>query len=138
MLGLTVGDRTWTAAWGDAIRIPGRRPIAFTVDTATDAGSVTKIIATTATLMRLVDAGRVRLDQDVEGILGIGLDRSITITDLLEHQAGLAEWRPLYLEVSDPDAALPLIAGLPPRYPRRPAGTTRIWASCCSVLSSRR
>jgi CubicO group peptidase (beta-lactamase class C family) len=119
LVGLALGDRQWVAAHGWAQRLPGASPVPFTLDTRTDAGSVTKIIATTAALMRLVDSEAVRLTNPVESIIGLGLPDEITVDDLLQHQAGLWEWWPLYLRTTEPAAAIRTAAALPRRYPRR-------------------
>jgi CubicO group peptidase (beta-lactamase class C family) len=90
--------------------------------TATDAGSVTKIIATTTALMALVGAGAVNLDAPVRRYLpetAGGPAASATVRDLLEHQAGLWEWWPLYLSGARDADALRLAATLPARYPAR-------------------
>jgi CubicO group peptidase (beta-lactamase class C family) len=88
--------------------------------TATDAGSVTKVVATTAALMTLVEANAVDLDAPAGRYLpetAGGPAGPATIRDLLEHQAGLWEWWPLYLSARGPQA-LRLAATLPPRYRR--------------------
>jgi CubicO group peptidase (beta-lactamase class C family) len=85
------------AVAGEARR--GVTPMAW--DVRTDAGSVTKIVGTTAALMALVDAGEMPLDDRVRS--------------LLEHRAGLWEWWPLYLTARGP-AAIDLIGRLPLRY----------------------
>lgn len=118
MLGLAIGDDHRLVAHGDAIRLPDRiEP--YAVDTRSDAGSVTKIIATTAACLRLVDAGRLSLDDHVQEIIGRTLPAGTTVADLMEHQAGLWEWQPLYLRADDHDQAIELISSLPARYPRR-------------------
>lgn len=128
MLGLAVRDHADSdhansdhhclVGHGDAVRLPGRTE-PYAIDTRSDAGSVTKIIATTAACLRLVDDGRLDLDDHVETIIGRTLPAGTTIADLLEHQAGLWEWQPLYLRAADHDHALELISSLPARYPRR-------------------
>jgi len=66
-----------------------------------DVGSVTKIAATTTLCMHLVETGRLGLDEPVSqrlpGFTGEDKD-AVTVRDLLEHQAGLWEWWPLYLD----------------------------------------
>ncbi|WP_195908919.1 serine hydrolase [Microlunatus sp. Gsoil 973] len=118
VLGLAVGDQQWVVPYGDAVRTTGRvEP--FRVDTRTDAGSVTKIISTTAACLRLVDSGRLELDARAAMIIDDRLPADITVGDLLEHQAGLWEWWPLYLRAADHDHALKLVTTLPRRYRRR-------------------
>jgi len=61
-------------------------------NTPFDLASLTKVIATTTLLMRLVDAGSVRLDDPVGRFFPEwrGADRqSVTVADLLEHASGL-------------------------------------------------
>jgi CubicO group peptidase (beta-lactamase class C family) len=118
VLGLAVGDQQWIVPYGDAVRTAVRTE-PFRPDTRTDAGSVTKIIGTTAALLRLVDTGRVGLGDPVAAIIDRPMKTDITVGDLLEHQAGLWEWWPLYLRAADRDQALQLISTLPRRYPRR-------------------
>ena len=94
----------------------------MTVDTAHDLGSVTKVVATTALVMTLVDRGVMSLEDPVARLLpswqdGVGGDA--TIADLLLHRAGLWEWWPTYLSASTPTAALDLITSLPLRHPPR-------------------
>ena len=107
------------AAGGFARRDTTGPPVEMDWDTRTDAGSVSKIVGTTAALMALVDAGEVVLDAPVARYLP-ELDRHGTVRDLLEHRAGLGEWWPLYLKGARGDDAVSLAAGLPLRY--RPGG----------------
>jgi CubicO group peptidase (beta-lactamase class C family) len=92
-------------------------PMDFT--TRTDAGSVTKVMATTTALMALVDAGVLDLDAPIghylPQIAGCPV-AAATARDLLEHQAGLWEWWPLYLRGARDADALAVAAGLAPRY----------------------
>ena len=95
-------------------------PLPFTLDTRTDLGSVTKILATATALMALAAAGEVSLEHTLGEILpwtGGAPCASATLTQLLEHRAGLWEWWPLYLTTLEPDAALRLAAARPLRYP---------------------
>ena len=118
VLGLSIGDHDQLVAHGAAVRLADRIE-SYAVDTRTDAGSVTKIIATTAACLRLVDAGRLSLADQVGPIIGGTPPAGTTVADLLEHQAGLWEWQPLYLRAGDHDQAIELINALPARYPRR-------------------
>ncbi len=86
-----------------------------------DVGSVTKIAATTTLCMALVDAGRLSLDAQLQqwfpDFVGDGKD-VVTVRDLLEHQAGLWEWWPTYVDGgSTPQEALSVARRLPLRYP---------------------
>jgi CubicO group peptidase (beta-lactamase class C family) len=98
---------------------PLAAPVPMRLETRTDIGSVTKILATTTALMTLVDRGRLSLDARLDDVIGRLRGRAIgavTPQELLEHRAGLWEWWPLYL-VGDRDP-LDVIMDLTPRYPR--------------------
>lgn len=76
-------------------------PVPLPEDPVFDVGSVTKVAATTTMCMRLVDEGRLDLASPVSqwlpGFAGEDKD-TVTVRDLLEHQAGLWEWWPTYLD----------------------------------------
>ena len=69
-----------------------------------DLASLTKIVATSSLMLRLVDQGRVALDTPVVRYLpewhGPRVS-DITIRQLLTHSSGLASWRPFYKEAVD-------------------------------------
>lgn len=92
----------------------------MTAETSFDAASLTKIIATTAILMRLRDEKQVLLENKIASYLPLwaGKDKSlITIRDLLQHRSGLNEWVPLYLQFQSPESAHEYIADSPLKYP---------------------
>jgi CubicO group peptidase (beta-lactamase class C family) len=64
-----------------------------------DIASITKVVGTTSAIMRLVDAGRVNLDAQVNRYLprfsGSGRD-PITVRMLLDHTSGLRSYAPLF------------------------------------------
>jgi serine-type D-Ala-D-Ala carboxypeptidase len=94
-------------------------PAPMNLETRSDLGSVTKLIATTTALMTLVDAGELTLETHLWEILpwiATAPCAAATIAQLLEHRAGLWEWWPLYLSASDPATALHTAANLPLRY----------------------
>lgn len=116
LLAVAHGDRIAYVAEGLAQRDSG---LPMQWSTRTDAGSVTKIMATTTALMALVDADGLNLDDPIGAYLPPGADpavRDLTARDLLEHQGGLWEWRPLYLSGARGADAVALAAGLAPRY----------------------
>ena len=85
------GDRVvLSKAWGDRALVPQRE--AMTPDTIFDLASLTKVVATTPAVMKLVEDGRVRLVDPVAKFIPefgkYGKDR-ITIRDLLTHMSGL-------------------------------------------------
>lgn len=90
-------------ASGASAAVPMRR------DLLLDLASVTKVAATTVLVMRLVDAGRIALEDQVHRLLpaftGGGKDE-VTLEQLLTHTAGLQPWWPLYLETGDREDAL--------------------------------
>lgn len=64
-----------------------------TLDTIFDLASLTKPLATTAVVLRLVSSGRLALDQRITSIVPewTGADRvPVTVRDLLEHTGGLS------------------------------------------------
>jgi CubicO group peptidase (beta-lactamase class C family) len=69
-------------------------------DTIFDLASLTKVLATTSLVMRLVERGRLGLDDAVSQHLPSwqGADRSpVTVRDLLAHCSGLPAHKPFYL-----------------------------------------
>jgi serine-type D-Ala-D-Ala carboxypeptidase len=118
LLAVSRGEQVCFALDGDAQRLPGRSPVAMQLDARTDAGSLTKILATTAALAGLVDRGEMTIDAPVRRFLPELSDPETTVADLLEHRAGLWEWWPLYVDGSREAAALAHLVRLPRRYPR--------------------
>ena len=82
---------TWfiTQAYGNRALIPARE--AMTEDTIFDAASLTKVIATTSCVMRLVERGKLRIDDPVVRYLPEfeGGKSDITIRNLMSHFSGL-------------------------------------------------
>lgn len=75
-----------------------------------DLASVTKSTATTLSIMKLYEDGRLRLDDKASTFLPFlrGTDKEdITITDLLFHQAGLPMTIPFYYQAADPSSFTP-------------------------------
>lgn len=99
-IAVVAGDREWTVV--DGLRQRDGLELPLTLDTRHDLASVTKVVATTASLMRL----DVEVDRAVDDILpGTSLRPGTTIRELLWHRAGLWEWWPLYF-AADPTAEL--------------------------------
>jgi len=83
-------------AWvrGLAAVRPERIPMAR--DTIFDLASLTKVLATTTAILRLVDHGRIDLDDPVAKHLPTFAERDkekVTIRHLLTHSSGLRPWR---------------------------------------------
>jgi uncharacterized protein YbbC (DUF1343 family)/CubicO group peptidase (beta-lactamase class C family) len=95
---LLVGQRDqilWRKAYGSRAILPSREPM--TVDTIFDLASLTKIFATSAAVMKLFEAGKIRLNDDAVryipelGTVGATAEKNqITIRHLMTHTAGLA------------------------------------------------
>lgn len=123
------GEVAHAAAFGDAQSLtldergevaPLAAPRPMTVSTIHDIASMTKIIATTAAIMRLVDDGRVGLGDRLGDFLPAfaTTDKAaITIRQLLAHRAGLWEWQPAWRHLDAGGSALAWLAALPLRYP---------------------
>lgn len=99
-----VGSRrgiTATLGVGRLDAADATRPDASTIY---DLASLTKIVATTSLMLKLVDEGRVVLDAPAVRYLpdwrGEGAP-AVTIRHLLTHSSGLAAWRPFYKEAVD-------------------------------------
>lgn len=117
------------AAFGDAQSLildrrgevtPLEPPRPMTVRTIHDIASMTKIIATTAAIMRLVDDGRLGLGDRLGDLLPAFADgdkSAITVRHLLAHRAGLWEWQPAWRHLDAGGSAVPWLAALPLRYP---------------------
>jgi uncharacterized protein YbbC (DUF1343 family)/CubicO group peptidase (beta-lactamase class C family) len=76
-------------AYGNRALLPAKEPM--TADTIFDIASLTKIVATTSGMMKLVEQGRVKLDDPVTKYLPEfqGGVSSITVRDLMTHFSGL-------------------------------------------------
>lgn len=120
VLGLSVGGQREVLAHGNRQVLGVDSPLPMSVQTSFDLGSITKILATTAGLMRLIDTGALSLDDQARKFLpdwnGTEKDE-ITVRDLLLHRSGLWEWRPFYVHSRDPEDSIQLIAKTPLRYP---------------------
>jgi CubicO group peptidase (beta-lactamase class C family) len=95
---------------------------AATADTVFDLASLTKVLATTPLVMRLLEQGHLALDDPVARHLPswIGPDRaSVTIRDLLAHCSGLPAYRPLYETLAGRPAIERAISTMPLEYAPR-------------------
>jgi len=78
-----------------------------------DLASVTKVIATTSAVMKLVDGGKIGLDDPVAKYIpgfGAGAKSAITIRHLLLHRGGFPPFRRLWLECPAAAAVIDTIA----------------------------
>ena len=82
-----------------------------TIDMAYDLASVTKVSATTVSIMKLYEEGKVDLNKTLGDYLPWvkGSDKApLKLTDILLHQAGLNPFIPFYREVIDTTTGKPL------------------------------
>jgi CubicO group peptidase (beta-lactamase class C family) len=94
---------------GDVDKITYRKAFGgATLDTIFDLASCTKVVGTTTAVMKLVEEGKLSLDDPVGKVLPAFREREISIRDLLEHRSGL----PAYLTPRSrtPDGILEEIA----------------------------
>ena len=85
------GEVVYRKAFGSRALEPAREPM--TTDTIFDLASLTKCIATTTSIMKLVQEGRVRLNDPVAAYLPAFAQngkQDITIRELMTHYSGLA------------------------------------------------
>ena len=80
----------WRKAYGERAVQPSHEPM--TLDTIFDMASLTKVVATTPAVMKLVEDGKIRLTDPVASFIPefgkYGKDR-VTVRDLLTHTSGL-------------------------------------------------
>jgi CubicO group peptidase (beta-lactamase class C family) len=95
-------------------------------DTRYDLASLTKVVATLPSVLKLVAAGEIGLDDHVDRFFsGAGLFQAPSVADvpvraLLAHASGLPAWKPLYAQPTDRRAALAYVLNAPLEHP---AGT---------------
>jgi len=80
--------------------IPNRIPMKK--DTIFDLASLTKPLATTLALMKLVDGGKVELDQPLSRLIPTPVPsdkKDLTPRLLLSHSAGFTDWKAFYLDL---------------------------------------
>ena len=117
---LEVGHRhgvVWRCATGRLTYEPDAP--AASDETVFDLASLTKVIATTTLVMRLVERGSLRLSDRVSLWLRAwqGRDRAcVRVLDLLEHCAGLTAWMPFYRDCQDRADIEHAICELPLEY----------------------
>jgi len=108
------GAPVYHRAAGNAALTPVREPARL--ETIYDLASLTKPLATATALLRLVQDGRVRVDDPVQRHVGELKGSAIgeaTVYHLLTHSAGLPAWRPLYERITEEDRRTPGVMGGP-------------------------
>lgn len=109
----------WQQSFG-RLRYEGDAPPA-TSDTIYDLASLTKVLATTSLVMRLVDQDRLDLDEPLSARWPgwRAADRAaVSVADLLAHRSGLCAWLPLYESCTGRRDFEQAILSLPLEYPR--------------------
>jgi CubicO group peptidase (beta-lactamase class C family) len=83
------GQVVYRKAYGSRALVPSREPM--TIDTIFDAASLTKVVATTPSIMKLFEAGKIRIDDPVTKYLPEfqGGKSDITIRLLMTHFSGM-------------------------------------------------
>lgn len=95
-------------------------PEKTTVNHLYDIASLTKVIGTTTSIMLLVDAGLIKIDDPVAKYIkafDTPNKNKITIRNLLTHTAGLYEWYPLFYFCKNKQESYQLIEELPLKFP---------------------
>jgi len=109
------GERVYHRAFGRAALVPAQEPARL--ETIYDLASLTKPLATTTAVLRLVQDGRLSVDdplqQHVEELKGSAIGDA-TVYHLLTHSAGLPAWRPLYERIAGKDRCAPEAQDGPP------------------------
>jgi uncharacterized protein YbbC (DUF1343 family)/CubicO group peptidase (beta-lactamase class C family) len=110
------GQVVYRKAYGERALLPKSEPM--TVDTIFDVASLTKVIATTSSLMKLFEEGRFRLNDRITEYIPEfqGGKSDITIRNLFTHFSGLAPDVPLKPEWKGNDTGLRLA------FTTKPAG----------------
>ena len=119
-------------AFGSRSLEPVREPM--TVDTIFDLASLTKCIATTPSILKLVQDGRVRLNDPVSKYLSEFAQngkQDITVRELLTHYSGLAPDLDLQVPWKGRDAAFAMVMQTKPDQ-------CSVRSACSTLAFSRR
>jgi CubicO group peptidase (beta-lactamase class C family) len=109
-------------------------PVPSPDSTLWDLASLTKVVATTSAIMRLVEAGRVELDRPVAAYLPrfTGLDKQrVTVRMLLDHTSGLPSYVEYFRLAPTRDSAVTLLYREPLR---RPPGQRAVYSDLNFLL----
>ena len=111
------GRARFADALGYAVHEPAEHRA--TLETVYDLASLTKPLVTGLLSAKMIERGRLKLDEEVRAYL-LEFDRddkrAITVRQLLTHTSGLPAWRPLYLTARTKENALSAIAYEPLQY----------------------
>ena len=125
------GKIVYEKAYGWRALVPTREPM--TLDTIFDAASLTKVLATTPSMMKLVERGQVRLNDLVTRYLPEfeGGKTEITVRELMTHYSGLRPDLDLTPEWSGYQAGIKKALG---EYPIVPPATRFIYSDINFIL----
>lgn len=108
-------------ATGWAVREPEELRSPMATDTVFDLASLTKVTATTPSILHLASQGAFSLDAPLGEVLpGFGLAgarRDVTIRRLMTHTGGLSAWRDVFMHGHGPDAYVTEFAATQPEHP---------------------
>lgn len=103
------------STYENPVYVKTENPREMTVDTLFDLASVTKVMATTQSVMVLVDQGKISVDDKAAQYLP-GFEANgkgdITIAQLLTHSSGLPQWEPTFLYCDSREEQLEYIKNL--------------------------
>lgn len=105
-----------------------------TMSTIYDLASVTKVIATTSSIMRLYDEGKIDLDAPVAKYIpqfAVNDKGDITVRNLLLHNSGLPAWTPFYQLYTTADEVRNAIYSCEKVYP---TGTKTVYSDYNAVI----
>ncbi|MDO7975982.1 serine hydrolase [Oceanotoga sp. DSM 15011] len=95
-------------------------PVYMNTNTIFDLASVTKVMATTQSIMSLISEGKINSVEDkvIKYLPEFGKNgkENITIADLLTHTSGLTPWKPTFYHVNNRKEELDFINNLPLEY----------------------
>ncbi len=111
------GQIVYRKAYGKRALVPAPEPM--TADTIFDIASLTKVVATTSSLMKLFEEGKFRLNDKITEYIPEfqGGKSDITIRNLLTHFSGLAPDVPLSPDWTGYQTGIRLAATTPPEGP---------------------
>lgn len=123
------GETLFHGAAGYQAIYPSRKPAAN--DTIYDLASLTKVIATTTSMMLLNERGVIDLDQPVSEVVPVPSFNRFTFRHLLTHTSGLPAHKVWYKEITSIDEAVQRIGGLELGWP---PGTRRNYSDLGFML----
>ncbi len=98
------GKIVWNKAYGKHTYEGGKQ---VQLDDMYDVASITKIAASTVSIMKLYDQGKIDLDGTLSTVIpeiDTTNKKDQTIREMMTHHAGLAAWIPFYAQTIDPES----------------------------------